>query len=355
MTRKIIHIDMDAFYASVEQRDDPMLRGQPVVVGGSPEGRGVVAAASYEARRFGIHSAMPAARALRQCPDAVFIRPRFDVYRAESRRIQAIFRRFTPLVEPLSLDEAYLDVTECDAHQGSATLIARAIKQLIREETGLVASAGISYNKFLAKQASDMDKPDGLYLIRPEDGPGFVAALAVGRFHGVGRATEARMHELGIYTGADLAEWSLEALQAQFGKRGPFYYGIARGVDERPVKPARERKSVGSETTFPRDLARLDDMLEALRPLAAEVLDNLKKRRLAADTITLKVKYRDFRQVTRSHTQGGRRLDLESVMAVTRQLLERTDADRIPVRLLGITASGLHPKARDGEQIAFDW
>ncbi|MBA1146335.1 DNA polymerase IV [Ectothiorhodospiraceae bacterium WFHF3C12] len=355
LTRKIIHIDMDAFYASVEQRDEPALRGRPVVVGGSPTGRGVVAAASYEARRYGIHSAMPAARAVRLCPDAVFIRPRFDAYRRESRRIQAIFRGYTELVEPLSLDEAYLDVTRSERHNGSATLIARSIKAAIREETGLVASAGVSYNKFLAKQASDMDKPDGLYLITPEEGPDFVAALAVGRFHGIGRATEARMHELGIYTGADLARWDVAALQTHFGKRGPFFHAIARGVDERPVQPRRERKSIGSENTFARDLTATDEMLQALRPLAEEVLDNLRRRGLSAETWTLKVKYNDFRLVTRSHTAPRQRLDLDAIMQTLETLLARTDAGQIPVRLLGVTASALHEAGDEAEQLDFTW
>ncbi|MGD8711191.1 MAG: DNA polymerase IV [Ectothiorhodospiraceae bacterium] len=355
MTRKIIHIDMDAFYASVEQRDDPELRNRPVVVGGSPEGRGVVAAASYEARQFGIHSAMPAAHALRRCPEVVFVRPRFDVYRRESRQIQAIFRRYTPLVEPLSLDEAYLDVTDTRAHRGSASLIARAIKKAIRRETGLIASAGVSYNKFLAKQASDMDKPDGFYLITPDEGPGFVAQLPVGRFHGVGRATESHMHELGIRTGADLARWSLEELQAAFGKRGPFYYYIARGIDERPVQPTRERKSVGSENTFPEDLRDPADMLAALKPLAEEVLENLRRRSLHADTITLKVKYHDFQLITRSHTQPGASLEIDAVMSRLAALLQRTDADKRPVRLLGVTASGLTAQNSGVQQLGFNW
>ncbi len=353
--RKIIHIDMDAFYASVEIRDQPQLRNLPVVVGGSPDGRGVVAAASYEARRFGIHSALPAARARRLCPEAVFLRPRFERYREESRRIQAIFRRHTPLVEPLSLDEAYLDVTDCAEEGGSATLIARRLKREIVEETGLVASAGVSYNKFLAKQASDLDKPDGLHVITPEQGAAFVAALPVARFHGVGPATAARMERLGIHTGADLATWSLEALQQHFGKRGPFYHAIARGIDERPVQPVRPRKSVGSETTFARDLRETAAMLEALRPLAEEVLENLGKRRLAADTLTLKVKYADFRLVTRSTTRTGICAEIGAVMDTLAALLERTEADRRPVRLLGVTASGLRPQTGAREQLGLPW
>ncbi len=355
MTRKIIHIDMDAFYASVEQRDDPTLRGRPVVVGGSPNGRGVVAAASYEARRFGIRSATPAARAVRLCPDAIFIRPRFDVYRAESQRLQAIFRRYTPWMEPLSLDEAYLDVSDSEAHDGSATRIAREIKHSILNETGLVASAGVSYNKFLAKQASDMDKPDGLYVITPEAGPDFVAELPIGRFHGVGRATESRMHELGIRTGTDLRQWTLDELQATFGKRGPFYYYIARGVDERPVQPVRQRKSIGAESTFARDLSRLEDMLDALQPLGEEVLGKLEQRQLTADTFTVKVKYHDFCLITRSHTEPGRVTDIRSLMDVMQLLLDRTEAHCRPVRLLGVTASGLRKPTESGRQMTFDW
>ncbi|KAB7628189.1 DNA polymerase IV [Alkalilimnicola sp. S0819] len=343
MSRKIIHLDMDAFFASVEQRDDPRLKGRPVIVGGDPHGRGVVAAASYEARRFGIHSAMAASRALRLCPDGVFLRPRFEAYRAESRRIQAIFRRYTPLVEPLSLDEAYLDVSECRACRGSATLIAQRIKAEIRERTGLTASAGVSYNKFLAKLASDMDKPDGLYLIRPGEGEAFMAELPVGRFHGVGQATEARMHALGIKTGADLREWTPEALQAAFGSRGAFFHAIARGEDPRPVRPVRVRKSIGSETTFSRDLADPEQMLAALRPLAEEVLATLAAKKLCAQTLTLKVKYHDFRQITRAHTGVRPLAGVEQVMDLLQRLLARTDADRVPVRLLGVTVSGLQP------------
>lgn len=350
MSSKIIHIDADYFYAQVEMRDDPALRGRPVVVGGSPDSRGVVATASYEARKFGIRSAMPASRARRLCPDAVFLRPRFEAYKTESRRLQAIYYRYTDLVEPLSLDEAYLDVSACPHERGSATLIARRIKQEIFETTGLTASAGVSYNKFLAKLASDINKPDGLYRIAPEQGADFVAQLPVGRFHGVGPATEAKMHELGIETGADLARWSLEELQAAFGKRHAFYFNIARGIDKRPVRSSRERKSYGSETTFERDLAAPAAMLAALRPLAAEVLEGLARRKLAADTWTLKVKYHDFRQVTRAYTAPGTLLELEAVMAVLDMLLERTEAAQQSVRLLGVTASALRPLEHEGQK-----
>ncbi len=348
--RKIIHVDMDAFYASVEQRDDPGLRGQPVVVGGSPDGRGVVAAASYEARQYGIHSAMPAARAVRQCPHAVFIRPRFDTYRAVSRQVRAIFLRHTDLVEPLSLDEAYLDVTDAEGFGGSATRVAEAIRAAIREETGLTASAGVSYNKFLAKQASDLDKPDGLSVITPDQGAAFVAALPVGCFHGVGRATEARMHALGIHTGADLLGWSLHALQDAFGKRAPFYYGIARGVDERPVQPTRERKSIGAETTFRRDLADTADMRAALEPLAAKVAEGLAGKGLQARTLTLKVKYADFELITRRRTTDVPLRGVRQMMPLLGRLLEETEVDRRAVRLLGVTASGLEPRDHEPER-----
>lgn len=341
MSRKIIHIDMDAFYAAVEQRDDPSLRGRPLVVGGSPDGRGVVATASYEARRFGIRSAMAAAYARRLCPQAIFLRPRFEAYRAESRRIRAIFRRYTSLVEPLSLDEAYLDVTDSDACRGSATLIARQIRQEIYQETGLTASAGVSYNKFLAKLASDINKPDGQYVVAPEEGAAFVAELPVGRFHGVGPATEAKMHELGIKTGADLARWSLPELQAAFGKSGEFFYNIARGIDQREVRSSRERKSYGSETTFERDLSDVSVMLAALQPLADEVLAGLAARQLTASTWTLKVKYHDFQQITRSYTAPQPLMELEALMQLLQELLGRTEAASRPVRLLGVTGSGL--------------
>jgi len=334
---------MDAFYAAVEQRDDPSLRGLPLVIGGSPDGRGVVATASYEARRFGIRSAMAAAHARRLCPQAIFLRPRPDAYRAESQRIRAIFSRYTELVEPLSLDEAYLDVTDSQACRGSATLIAARIKQEIQAETGLTASAGVSYNKFLAKLASDVNKPDGLFLIPPGEGEAFIAKLPIGSFHGVGPATEARMHELGIRTGADLARWSLQELQAVFGKSGAFFHAIARGIDERPVRPSRERKSYGSETTFEQDLRDTNAMLAALRPLASEVLEGLAARELVATTWTLKVRYHDFQLVTRAYTATEPLLDLEPVMAVMAMLLERTEAATRPVRLLGVTSSGLRP------------
>jgi len=252
--RKIIHVDMDAFFASVEQRDQPEYQGQPLIVGGQPNSRGVVAACSYEARKFGIHSAMPSSRAYRLCPKAIFVKPRFEAYRAVSNQIREIFWRYASQVEPLSLDEAYLDVSYTEAFDGSATRIAQAIKADILSTTKLNASAGVSYNKFLAKIASDMDKPNGLYVIKPEQGMDFVANLPVGQFHGIGPATEAKMQKLGIHTGADLRNKSLAQLVERFGKSGQYYYNIARAIDERPVRSQRVRKSLGKETTFAEDV-----------------------------------------------------------------------------------------------------
>lgn len=348
--RKIIHLDMDAFYAAVEQRDHPAYRGQPVVVGGSPNGRGVVATCSYEARRFGIRSAMPASRAARLCPQAIFLQPRFEVYRQVSTQIQALFREYTPRVEPLSLDEAYLDVTDVSEHRGSASLIARDIKRRIRELTGLSASAGVSYNKFLAKLASDMDKPDGFCVILPAQGPELVASLPIGRFHGVGPATERRMHAHGIRTGADLREWPLERLRVLFGKAARYYYLAARGIDERPVSAQRLRQSLGSETTFRHDLHRIEDMLQALEQLADDVAKGMTQRNLAAHTLTIKVKYADFRLVTRSVTQPFPMRKPSELRARLAALLARTEAGQRPVRLLGVTVSGLtdaadHPRS----------
>lgn len=337
--RKIIHIDMDAFYAAVEQRDDPRLRGRPVVVGGDPRARGVVAAASYEARRFGIHSAMPAGRAQRLCPQAVFLRPRFSVYRAVSREIHQVFARFTELIEPLSLDEAYLDVSVEAARRGSATAVARLLKTIILETTGLVASAGVSYNKFLAKLASDWDKPDGLYVIPPAMGERFVAALPIQRFHGVGPATAKRMAELGIHTGADLKAQDLATLTRIFGKAGGYYYSLARGIDERPVEPHRARKSLSAETTYSEDLRGREAVLAALLPLAEEVATSLTQRSLRGRTLTLKVRYHDFESITRSVTQAVPFDTQAALMEALEPLLERTQVAERPVRLLGVGVS----------------
>ncbi|MDX1637664.1 MAG: DNA polymerase IV [Balneolaceae bacterium] len=340
--RKIIHIDMDAFYASVEQRDFPEYRGKPVIVGGSPEGRGVVAAASYEVRKYGVHSAMPAARAVRLCPHAIFVKPRFEVYREVSKQIREIFYRFTDLVEPLSLDEAFLDVTENHAGIPSATIIAKKIKQLIKEETRLNASAGVSYNKFLAKVASDLDKPDGLELIIPEQASEFLEQLEIGEFYGIGDATEQKMHSLGIETGADLKKWSEIDLVEQFGKTGRFYYRIVRGIDNREVKPDRIRKSIGKERTFSEDVDDIEWINNFFDELAEKIAKSMKKKNIAGKTVTIKVRYQDFETITRS-TSFEHYIDSAADIAeAAKILLEQTQAGRRKVRLLGITISNLN-------------
>ena len=322
--------------------DYPELAGHPLVVGGSPHGRGVVATCSYEARKYGIHSAMPSAHALQRCPDVIFVKPRFATYRAVAAQILSIFRGYTDQVEPLSLDEAYLDVTGTSTGH-SATAIARAIKDDIRRATGLTGSAGVSYNKFLAKIASDVDKPDGLFVIPPHRGEHFVASLPVRKFHGIGRVTEEKMQALGIMTGADLRRLSLSRLTGIFGKAGEYYYWAARGVDNRLVQPDRVRKSVGSETTFAEDLRDPGELLIQLRRRAAKVAEILVAKELTGHTVTVKVKFADFTQVTRSctlaHALSGRR----EMLSLLPGLLEQTGAGRRPVRLLGVTVSRLRP------------
>jgi DNA polymerase-4 len=338
MTRKIIHVDMDAFYASVEQRDDPALRGKPVAVG-SASGRGVVAAASYEARKFGVRSAMASVVALRRCPDLVFVPHRFDVYRAVSAQIRAIFRDYTPLVEPLSLDEAYLDVTENLKGLPSATETAAEIRARIWEATGLTASAGISYNKFLAKLASDQNKPNGQCVITPAQGPGFIAALPVSRFHGVGPRTTEKMNRLGIHTGADLLERELSWLTAHFGKAGAWYHAIARGEDHRAVNPDQPRKSSGSETTVEVDLVTPEAVEAAMLGQADQVWAWCEKTGERGRTVTVKARYADFRIVTRSRTLGMQVGDRETLhhvsLALVRSLFPLSDG----IRLIGVTLS----------------
>src|SRR5437588_10725918 len=338
--RKIVHIDMDAFYASVEQRDDPELRGKPVAVGGSRE-RGVVAAASYEARKFGVHSAMPSVIAKRKCPDLIFVAPRFDAYKAISLQIREVFADYTPIIEPLSLDEAYLDVTENLKGISSATRIAEEIRARIRTETELTASAGVSYNKFLAKIASDHQKPDGLFVITPEMGPTFVETLPVRKFHGVGPATAKKMARLGIATGLDLRAENLAFLQQHFGKAGAYYYWAARGVDERPVRADRIRKSVGAENTFPADLFTYEAAREALQEIVDKVWGYCEGSGLRGRTVTLKVKFANFQQITRSRTgqmQIRTRSELEQL---GNALLEPLFPVVKGVRLLGVSLSSL--------------
>lgn len=340
--RKIIHIDMDAFFASVEQRDNPQYKGKPLIVGGTPDKRGVVATCSYEARQFGVRSAMSSARAYQLCPQAIIVKPNFEAYREASDIIRSVFYEYTELVEPLSLDEAYLDVTACEMFNGSATLIAKDIKQKIFERTRLTASAGISYNKFLAKTASDLDKPDGLTVIKPEQGEAFVAALPVGKFHGIGKATEARMKSLGIHTGADLKRHSLQQLIQYFGKAGDYYYQISRGIDERDVINHYERKSLGSETTFEKDLDNVEEMLGFLSVLAIEVASALTQKELRGHTLTLKVKYDNFEQITRSKTVIRPFIKVNDILPVIAELLTKTEVEYRKVRLLGITVSNFN-------------
>ena len=332
---------MDAFYAAVEQRDDPRLRGKPVIVGGSPASRGVVATCSYEARKFGIHSAMSAARAYRLCPHAVFVRPRFNVYRAVSLQIRELFHEYTDLVEPLSLDEAFLDVTENKPRIVYGTRLAKEVLQQIYRRTGLTASAGVSYNKFLAKIASDVNKPAGLTVITPEQAEDFIAKLPIRRFHGVGRVTEKRMLSCGITTGADLRQCSLADLQRWFGKSGHYYYNIARGIDNRAVVPNRMSKSIGKETTLNEDCSDKGEMMIILAKLADQVAASLKARHTSGLTLTLKIKYDDFQSITRSHTQSEPIEQKSEMLSLAEQMLDKTEAGTRAVRLLGLTVSNL--------------
>ena len=331
---------MDAFYASVEQRDDPTLRGCPLAVGGARE-RGVVAAASYEARQFGVRSAMSAAVARRLCPELLFVPPRFEVYKAVSRQIHTIFADYTRLIEPLSLDEAYLDVTNNLQNIPSATRIAAEIRSRILQETQLTASAGISYNKFLAKLASDYRKPNGQFVILPSEGLSFVEALEVGQFHGIGKVTAAKMNQLGIQTGWDLRQQSEAFLRQHFGKAGYYYYTISRAIDYRPVVADRLRKSIGAETTFPRDLTTLPELMEALHPCLEKVWSYCDRTSLRGRTLTLKVKYADFQQITRSRSYLAPLTNQAQLERISYELLTALLPLPQGVRLLGVALSNL--------------
>ena len=351
--RKIIHIDMDAFYASVEQRDDPALRGRPLAVGYGAK-RGVVAAASYEARRFGIRSAMPSTTALRKCADLVFVPPRFDVYRAVSQQIRAIFADYTPLIEPLSLDEAYLDVTDNLRGLPTAWTTAKEIRRRILEETSLTASAGVSYNKFLAKLASDHRKPNGQFAIMPDEGEAFVAALPVAKFHGVGPVTAAKMHGLGIETGADLRSQTLAFLQQHFGKSGPWYFEIARGRDDRPVRPDRERKSSGSETTFSEDLTDPERIEAGVRAMADDVWAWCEKTGARGRTVTVKIKWADFQQSTRSRSMDAPVDTREKLHELAVDLARSVFPPAKGIRLVGVTLSNFRaPESGAEDELPF--
>lgn len=361
--RKIIHIDMDAFYASVEELDFPELRGKAVAVGGSSE-RGVVAAANYEARKFGVKSAMSSRLAAKKCPHLVFVTPRFERYKEISKEIHRIFHRYTDQIEPLSLDEAFLDVTFNKMDIKSATFIAQAIKNDIKNELNLIASAGVSYNKFLAKTASDQDKPDGLFIVKPKEGMEFIAQLPIGRFYGVGKVTEEKMKDLGISTGKDLRELSLEFLTKIFGKSGVYFYQISRGVDHREVTSNRERKSVAVENTFENDIFKPDEFREQ----SIEILNklwqryNLKKADVAqgigaGKTLNIKIKYLDFIQLTRSHTHRVPISDLNTFERIGMQLIEQVLPLPKPVRLIGFQISNfeLEEKVKEVSQLTIDF
>ncbi|MEO1053242.1 MAG: DNA polymerase IV [Bacteroidota bacterium] len=353
--RKIIHIDMDAFYASVEQRDNPELKGRPVAVGGSSD-RGVVAAASYEARKYGVKSAMPSKIAARKCPQLVFVRPRFDVYKEVSRQIRDVFHEYTDLVEPLSLDEAYLDVTSNKKNMPSATIIAKEIKKKIKEKTDLTASAGISINKFLAKTASDMDKPDGLYLIPPDQAESFIADLPIDRFFGIGKVTAQKMHSLGVYKGADLRKWTEESLYNRFGKVGKYYYRISRGIDNREVNPNRIRKSVGAENTFEKDLTTMDEVRDELDHIKDILVRRIENSGTMGKTLTLKIKFADFHQITRSKTVSYWIGNRQKIDEVEEEILKHLDMEEFAIRLLGLSISNLnHEENQFSMQLTLDF
>lgn len=337
---------MDAFFASIEQKDNPSFKGKPLIVGGSPQSRGVVAACSYEARHFGIHSAMPSAKAARLCPHAIFTQPRMSRYKEISLKIMEIFRQYTPLVEPLSLDEAFLDVTINNDNNPSATILADKIRHQIFRELQLTASAGISFNKFLAKVASDINKPNGIATIPPGKALEFLSSLPIRKFYGVGKATEQKMHKLGITTGYDLRQWQEDNLILHFGKIGSFFYDIVRGIDNRPVEPQRIRKSIGCETTLAVDTDDICKINDILTDLAAELGNALKRKRIGGYNLTLKVRYLDFITITRSLTVRAPLSSADDILPLLPTLLHATAAGSRKIRLLGLSVS----KLVDGEK-----
>lgn len=342
--RKIIHVDMDAFFAQVEQRDHPELRGKPVIVGGDPRSRGVVSTCSYEARKFGVHSAMPTSHAYRLCPQGIFVRGNFEAYREASQQIREIFYSYSPLVEPLSLDEAYIDVTDPLQGPPSATLIAEEIRAKVFEKTRLTCSAGVSYNKFLAKIASDINKPNGLTVITPDQAQEFLKALPVKKFFGVGKVTQKKMKSLGIFTGEDLLRYSKEQLYFHFGKSGEAFYHYVRGEDNRPVEPNRERKSIGKERTFAKDISDVSEMLEILKYLSEKVSEYAEKHTIKGYTITLKVKYSDFKQITRSQTVDHPTNSSDVLFETVSNLLQKSEVHTKAVRLLGVSLHNFDSK-----------
>ncbi len=355
MIRKIIHIDMDAFYASVEQREQPELKGKPVAVGGGGR-RGVVAAASYEARKFGVRSAMPGFKAVKLCPDLIFVKPRFDLYRSVSQQIRAIFEQYTELIEPLSLDEAYLDITENKRGIPSGTIIAKEIRKRIFEETRLTASAGISFNKFLAKVASDINKPNGQKVITPEEATAFLEELPIEKFHGIGKVTARKMKGLGIHSGADLKRWSQIDLVQRFGKMGRHFYAIVRGEDHRPVNPHRIRKSIGAERTFGEDIGTYAGLKEKLVPLIRRVYESMKQKDNFGRTLTLKMKSTDFKILTRSKTFMHELRNFQEFEQASLQLLRDHFQEMEQLRLIGVSVSNLAKENPvEGTQLEFDF
>ena len=336
--RKIIHIDMDAFFASVEQRDNPDLRGKPVCVGGSKE-RGVVAAASYEARKFGVHSAMSSRIAYQKCPEIIFVKPRFEIYKKVSLQIRSIFKRYSDVVEPLSLDEAFIDVTENKQGISTATEIAGRIKQEIKEELNLIASAGVSVNKFLAKVASDQNKPDGLFVLPPSKVDEFIAHLEISKFFGIGKVTAEKMHRLGVYFGKDLQRIPLEVLKENFKSNGEYYYNICRGIDLRIVNPHRERKSVGCERTYDVNIQSKKEIHQELTKIVDILIERLEKTSLRNRTITLKIKFSDFTQITRSKTVDYEIRSKEKINELSRSIVNVLEDNLKEIRLIGLTLS----------------
>jgi DNA polymerase-4 len=352
--RKIIHIDMDAFFASVEQLDNPELRGKPVAVGGSGP-RSVVAAASYEARKYGVRSAMPSVTAKRLCPDLIFVRHNFERYSEVSTMVFEIFKEYTDLIEPLSIDEAFLDVTTDIKGIGSATVIARRIRSQIRQKTGLTASAGISVNKFLAKIASDINKPDGMFIIKPEDAEKFIENLPIEKFYGIGKVTALKMHQLGIHNGSDLKRWDLLSLVRNFGKTGIFFHDIAKGIDDRPVEPGQERKSVGTELTYEKDLTTSFEIIAELYKLEKELMERLGHSEAAGRTITMKIKFSDFRQITRSRTVQNYIRDFNTLHTEVTILRKSIKLENPRIRLLGLSVTNLETdECADRQLYLFD-
>ena len=350
-SKKIIHIDMDAFFASVEQRDSPELRGKPVVIGGSPNSRGVVSTCSYEARKYGIHSAMPSAFAYKLCPAAIFVRPHFDAYKKASEEIIKIFYEYTDKVEQVSIDEAYLDVTENKFNLKSATIIASQIRKKIKTRIGLTASAGVSYNKFLAKIGSDMNKPDGMTIIRPQDAQNILENLPIRKFHGIGQKTEQKMKYMNVYFGRDLKKIPLNVMIEKFGKIGYFYYNIVRGKDERLVGKSTKRHSFASESTFASDIDDIDFMLKHLKKTSLKLSQNIQKKKIMSKTVTIKIKYSDFKVITRSYTSSFPIHTEKDIYEISKNLLLNSIERDKKIRLLGISMSSIVNKEKEMYQL----